>query len=230
MSGKDEYYNKAKQEGYRARSAYKLKQLDEAAGLVSHDLRNPLQIISANLALIEESEHEDRLQSIAEATERMEEIVDQVLTVARTGGDIHETEIVELQSMARQVWDATSDGPGTLDVETTATVDADPRRLRQCFENLFRNSVEHGSTDSQSQAEDGVTVTVGDIDGGFYVEDDGPGFPEDALAAGQSVVDYYTEKGRYGLQIVENVTDAHGWELQITNGEDGGARFEILTD
>ena len=33
MTGKDEYYNRAKQEGYRARSAYKLKQLDETAGL-----------------------------------------------------------------------------------------------------------------------------------------------------------------------------------------------------
>jgi 23S rRNA (uridine2552-2'-O)-methyltransferase len=33
MTGKDEYYNRAKQEGYRARSAYKLKQLDEDAGL-----------------------------------------------------------------------------------------------------------------------------------------------------------------------------------------------------
>jgi len=33
MSGKDDYYNRAKQAGYRARSAYKLKQLDETAGL-----------------------------------------------------------------------------------------------------------------------------------------------------------------------------------------------------
>jgi 23S rRNA (uridine2552-2'-O)-methyltransferase len=33
MTGRDEYYNRSKQEGYRARSAYKLKQLDEAAGL-----------------------------------------------------------------------------------------------------------------------------------------------------------------------------------------------------
>ena len=34
MSGKDNYYNKAKQQGYRARSAYKLQQLDETAGLL----------------------------------------------------------------------------------------------------------------------------------------------------------------------------------------------------
>jgi 23S rRNA (uridine2552-2'-O)-methyltransferase len=33
MARKDQYYNRAKQEGYRARSAYKLKQLDETAGL-----------------------------------------------------------------------------------------------------------------------------------------------------------------------------------------------------
>ncbi|AUV84067.1 23S rRNA (uridine(2552)-2'-O)-methyltransferase [Salinigranum rubrum] len=33
MTGRDEYYNRSKQEGYRARSAYKLKQLDEEAGL-----------------------------------------------------------------------------------------------------------------------------------------------------------------------------------------------------
>jgi 23S rRNA (uridine2552-2'-O)-methyltransferase len=37
MSGKDEYYNRAKQEEYRARSAYKLIQLDEAAGLIGPD-------------------------------------------------------------------------------------------------------------------------------------------------------------------------------------------------
>ncbi len=34
MSGKDDYYNRAKQEGYRARSAYKLQQLDDTAGLL----------------------------------------------------------------------------------------------------------------------------------------------------------------------------------------------------
>jgi len=37
MSNRDQYYNRAKQEGYRARSAYKLIQLDEAAGLIGPD-------------------------------------------------------------------------------------------------------------------------------------------------------------------------------------------------
>jgi 23S rRNA (uridine2552-2'-O)-methyltransferase len=34
MTGKDEYYNRAKQEGYRARSAYKLRQIDGTAGVI----------------------------------------------------------------------------------------------------------------------------------------------------------------------------------------------------
>ncbi|TKX52357.1 HAMP domain-containing sensor histidine kinase, partial [Halorubrum sp. SP9] len=44
---------------------------------------------------------------------------------------------------------------------------ADKSRLKQVFENLFRNSIEHGGSD--------VTVTVGELDDGFYIEDDGPG-------------------------------------------------------
>ena len=47
---------------------------------------------------------------------------------------------------------------------------ADGDRLCQLFENLLRNSVEHGDEE--------VTVGVGPLEDGFFVEDDGPGIPE----------------------------------------------------
>jgi signal transduction histidine kinase len=93
--------------------------------------------------------------------------------------------------------------------------------------------VEHGSTSPPSQApEDSadVTVRVGTLsdDEGFYVADDGPGIPAEEREA---VFDagYSTAEGGvgFGLAIVERVADAHGWEVRVTEGSDGGARFEV---
>jgi len=73
-----------------------------------------------------------------------------------------------------------------------------------------------------------VVVTVGRIDDGFYVEDDGPGIPADereaVFAGGYSTA---AEGIGFGLRIVEQVVDAHGWEIRVAGGSAGGARFEI---
>ena len=95
---------------------------------------------------------------------------------------------------------------------------ADKGRLEQLFENLFRNAIEHGGED--------VTVRVGQLPAGFYVEDNGPGIPE-----GEQVFDHgYTtsEEGtEFGLSIVATITDVHSWDIRATEGTEGGARFEI---
>jgi signal transduction histidine kinase len=73
-----------------------------------------------------------------------------------------------------------------------------------------------------------VTVHVGESDGGFYVADDGPGIPEAEreriFEAGYSTAD---EGTGFGLRIVEQVVDAHGWEVTVTESEQGGARFDV---
>jgi signal transduction histidine kinase len=95
--------------------------------------------------------------------------------------------------------------------------------------------VEYGSTGSRPAADDavdhgsdGVTVTVGELPDGFYVEDDGPGIPDGdrgrVFEAGYSTVAGGTG---LGLSIVTQVADAHGWDVRVTDGVDGGARFEI---
>jgi signal transduction histidine kinase len=82
--------------------------------------------------------------------------------------------------------------------------------------------VEHGSTT------DGVTITVGDLPDGFYLEDDGPGIPESerdtVFDAGYTT----SEDGTgFGLRIVERIAEAHGWSVRAGESETGGARFEI---
>ena len=80
--------------------------------------------------------------------------------------------------------------------------------------------MEHGGED--------VTVRIGELDGGFSVEDDGPGIPpedrEQIFDAGYST----TRDGTgFGLSIVQEIIEAHGWTVAVTEGADGGARFEI---
>ena len=76
-----------------------------------------------------------------------------------------------------------------------------------------------------------MTVSVGVLPDrpGFYVADDGPGIPESDC---ESVFDpgYTTrEEGTgFGLAIVAETVAAHGWKIQVTESETGGARFEIL--
>jgi len=87
---------------------------------------------------------------------------------------------------------------------------------------LGEGVVEHGG---------GVTVRIGTVDGGFYVEDDGPGIPEedreDVFTAGFTTS---SEGSGFGLAIVERIAGAYGWTVEVTEGQEGGARFEIRTD
>jgi signal transduction histidine kinase len=124
--------------------------------------------------------------------------------------------------VADSAWSMVDAREATLDVEDDVRILAAPDRLQQLFENLFRNAVEHGGAD--------VRVSVGALgDGtGFYVADDGAGIPEEerdhVLESGYTT----NEDGTgFGLAIVADIADAHGWDVAVTESEAGGARFEI---
>jgi PAS domain S-box-containing protein len=213
------------------------ERLEEFASIISHDLRNPLNVVEGSLRLAEETGESSHFERGRQATERMEQLIEDLLTLARQGQQIESVARIELPDLCRACWETVETGDATLRVEASGTVPADESRLRQLLENLFRNAVEHGSTSSRSEADTatehggaGVTVTVGHLAGapGFYVADDGPGIPEkergDVLESGYSS----TETGTgFGLAIVSEIADAHGWTVAVTESEDGGARFEF---
>jgi PAS domain S-box-containing protein len=196
------------------------KRLAEFASVVSHDLRNPLQVAVGGLELIRDECESVHIDDVAQALDRMDALIEDLLTLARVGEQVDETETVGLANAAKNSWQTVSTEQATLEADTSRAVGADRSRFRQLFENLYRNAVEHGG--------DGVTVHVGAMDDGFYVADTGPGIPEsdreEVFKAGYST----NEDGTgLGLRIVEQVADAHGWEIAVTESEQGGARFEV---
>ncbi|TKX75817.1 PAS domain-containing protein [Halorubrum sp. GN11_10-6_MGM] len=201
--------------------------LEEFASLVSHDLRSPLNVAAGNLKIVtdrlsEESIDLGELGAVKRSLDRMDALIEDLLALARQGSGIDETEPVPLADLAAECWETVDTESATLAVETDAVVAADRSRLRQALENLFGNAVEHGGS--------GVTVTVGALEDrdGFYVEDDGPGIdPEDREEVFEAGVTTDPDGTGFGLKIVAEVAEAHGWTVDLVDGEDGGARFEF---
>jgi len=149
----------AKEQQLRSRESELEQQnerLEEFASIVSHDLRNPLNVAQASAALLTEESDGEHVRSVNDALDRMEELISDTLTLARQGSVVAETEPVHLTDLVTTCWNNVSTGEATIEIVDESTIYADQSRLRHVFENLFRNSVEHGSTGSRTQSDDSV--------------------------------------------------------------------------
>lgn len=205
----------------RERTDEKVARLEKFADVLSHELRNPLAVALGQVEVAQLDHDSEHLDEARSALERIDGIISEVLTMTRQGQRIEQTDEVSLAEIADQCWATVATGQASMTVEEDLTFRAAADRLRHLFENLYRNSVEHG--------DDAVSVRVGPVsEDGFYLEDDGPGIPEDereaVLAAGHTTGDGNLG---LGLAVVDSVVAAHDWELTITESSVGGARFEF---
>ncbi|MFQ3475576.1 PAS domain-containing protein [Halonotius sp. F2-221B] len=204
------------------------ERLEEFADVVSHDLRNPLSTAEGWVAAVTDAldgEEPDvgtaqmGLEHIAHSHDRMDELIDVLLTMARQGQTVADPEPVSLEACATEAWATAETGGMALRVDTDRTVPADPARLRQAFENLFRNANDHSEAS---------TVTVTSTAEGFAVEDDGSGIDpddrEDLFEFGYSTDEDGTG---IGLAVVKRIIEAHGWRITVDESDDGGACFEV---
>ncbi len=200
-----------------------LARMEEFGSVLTHDLRNPLSVAKGHLPFLEDGQNAEHIDAIERSLARIETIIEDVLEMTQTGATVTDPSETDLIALARRMWDDMEKGEINPDIEFVAVdpMMADPSLLERLLMNLFRNSVEHGG--------EAVTVTVGPLEDGFYVEDDGPGISEERR---EQVFDwrFTTKEGGsgVGLKSVAQIVEAHGWTIDVTEGTAGGARFEII--
>lgn len=200
------------------------ERLDDFASVVAHDLRNPLAIAMGYAEIAEETGEQIHFEKIATAHDRMEQLIDDLLTLARNETTVDNLEQLDIGVAARDAWESVDTAGATLVVaDDVPVMMGDTGRIVQLFENLFRNAIEHGR--------ESPTITVGPLlsEGtGFFVEDDGVGISPDLR---ETVLEHgvtTSEDGTgFGLSIVSDIAAAHSLDITVTSGADGGARFEF---
>ncbi|ELZ06454.1 multi-sensor signal transduction histidine kinase [Natrialba chahannaoensis JCM 10990] len=205
------------------------ERLKEFTGTVSHDLRGPLAAATGYLELARtEADDVPFLDDVAAAHQRMETLIDDLLVLARAGNVIDDSEPISIVETVENAWNPPPHLAVTLDIQIPddVQVQADQNRLVQLFENLLGNSLEHGVHDDDGT--ETVTITVGPLEDGFFVADDGPGIPPDKREiVFESGYTTNPDGTGLGLRIVQDIVDAHGWSVIATESDEGGARFEI---
>ncbi|UPW00281.1 PAS domain S-box protein [Halorussus gelatinilyticus] len=221
------------------------KRLESFASMLAHELRNPVTIGQIYGQRLPSDEAPEAVEYVTDAFDRIEDMIDVLLVLARGGDAVGESEPVALADVAREAWEQVNAPDATLTVATDRVLLADETYVRHLFENLLENAVEHGSTSprpadenavergSEGAAADedaGLTVTVGDVPTGFYVADDGVGIPpedrETVFEVGYTTAESEGGIG-VGLTFVAELVETYEWECAVTESEAGGARFEF---
>jgi len=254
------------------------ERLDRFASIVSHDLRNPLSVIRGSIEMARLRDETEPLERGERAVDRIDQLVSELLTLARQGTGMDEPTEFGLANVAREAWETAAVGDNDDDAKLTVARDArvygDRGRVRQALENLFRNATEHarpgtagaaevdsddarpdeaatgedasGGDTADGDADDGdavdrgatdddagngddapadadaLTVLVTATDGGFLVADDGTGVdPDDRESVFDSGFTTRADGTGYGLDIVREVVESHGWEVALRCESEG---------
>lgn len=196
------------------------ERLKDMRKMISHDLRDPLSAALDSLVLYQQTGEDANLEKIGRSLNRANSLIDHVSTMADSETKVEEIEQVSLNQIVQDAWEMIETDAATLQVADSKEFEADPLRIRQVFENLIRNAIDHNDGE--------VTIHIGTTDAGVYIEDSGSGVPEsNRERIFESGFTTSPEKTGFGLNIAKQIIVGHGWDIDVSEGKEGGARFEI---
>ncbi|MEV6283177.1 HAMP domain-containing sensor histidine kinase [Kribbella sp. NPDC051770] len=207
-----------------------LQEQENLLAETAHDLRTPVAALRALAETAMQDPHQrgELLPRTVRLAGRMGDIIDGLLVRARLAAGVEQLsmQLVWLDQLVGVVVEDTPSDSARISLVTAPTmVRADPALLQRAIGNLLDNALRHGRAPGADLAI--VTVTV--ADGRITVADQGPGIDP-------AIGDDLFERGAagsgsagagIGLSVVRWVALAHGGDLKVHNGDEGGAIFEF---
>jgi PAS domain S-box-containing protein len=210
------------------------EKLEQFAYVASHDLQEPLRMISSYMELLEleladelDEETQEYMEFAADGANRMQAMIEGLLQYSRVQTDGNPFETVDTDAVLDEILQdlelkLAESGVG-VEHESLPPVTADRTQLGQVFQNLTKNAIEHG--DSNTVVE--ITATEHDDHTEFAVADDGPGIPEDRQS---DIFDIFDKGGDsdgtgIGLAVCQQVIERHGGEIWVDSTEGEGTTF-----
>lgn len=208
---------------------------------VSHDLRAPLRAIDGfSSFLIEDyydqfDEEGKRLIDVIRAnTKKMDQLITDLLNLSRISGSELNFSKVNMQNMVRDIFfeTATEDQKNTftIKIKELPPAFADPRLIRQVWQNLFENALKYSSQSQHKYIEIGAKNDETTIR--YYIKDKGAGFnpkyTDKLFGVFQRLHNEEEFEGNgIGLAIVKRIIAHHGGEVFATGKPDQGAIFHF---
>lgn len=208
--------------------------LQQFAYLASHDLQEPLRMVSSYVDLLAmeygdqlDEEAQEYIDFAVDGADRMKAMIDGLLAYSRVTTDAESFEAVETEAVLSSAITGISlllaDADVTVEYEDLPRVAADRSQLGQVFQNLLDNAVTHGEAQSIT-----VEATARSDVVEFAVRDDGRGIPDDQH---DHIFDIFSQGRRnrggsgIGLATCERIVDRHDGEMWVESTLGEGTTF-----
>lgn len=211
-----------------------VKELDQFAYIVSHDLKAPLRAIGNLVDWIEEDMAGKIDEAVAghlyllkQRSTRMGHLIDGILKYSRAGKEVSDTKLVNVQLLIDDLRQLLGIEAG-IEVVThkLPTFETDKLKLQQVFANLLSNAVKYGKAKQPCIEVSYEMIEEKDI---FCVSDNGPGLSADYH---EKIFNIFTmlEKPKdnstgIGLAIVKKIVEDRGGKVWVKSESGKGASF-----
>jgi light-regulated signal transduction histidine kinase (bacteriophytochrome) len=218
--------------------------LQQFAYVASHDLQEPLRMVSSYVSLLEEEYGDDLddeatqyMEYAVDGATRMQEMIDALLQYSRVhtrGQDFTDVDAGSVFDQTLQSLELlVDDADASISRTEFPAVSADRNQLGQLFQNLVKNAVHHGGEAPTVEVRAEREGAEGNRDGEwvrFTVADDGPGIEpsqHDRIFEIFKQNSSRTDSTGIGLAMCKRIVERHGGEIWVESDPGDGAAFHF---